>query len=148
MKGKICDNLQGTQYQILDRYTFHDEYRGVTSTESSASWVQSSSSLDLAVEASMRLFFSHPLIHPPIGLKWELFIRISTPTHDAKRFFSKIQNSSSLSCAFWNIGKPTLHSAIPGRVLSPGPQIYLKGSGLDQSLRGHLTESSMNMDQS
>lgn len=33
MKGKICDNLQGTQYQILDRYTFHYEYRGVTSTD-------------------------------------------------------------------------------------------------------------------
>lgn len=32
MKGKICDNLPGTQYQILDRYTFHYEYRGVTST--------------------------------------------------------------------------------------------------------------------
>lgn len=32
--------------------------------------------------------------------------------------------------------------------LSPAVQIYLKGSGLDQSLRGHLTASSMIIDHS
>ncbi|KUM57604.1 hypothetical protein ACN42_g9571 [Penicillium freii] len=31
---------------------------------------------------------------------------------------------------------------MPDAFLSPAVQIYLKGSGLDQSLRGHLTASS------
>ena len=78
--------------QIPDRYTFHDEYRGVTSTRALASWEQGSSRLEQSgdggrkmgtdnVQSPSALFsqFSHQLAR---GTP----VRVSTPTHDAKKF--------------------------------------------------------------
>lgn len=151
MKGKICDNLQGTEYRILDRYTFHYEYRGVTSTTKLC--VMAAGQLTIGAARQWGLGYTY-LFFPHFHTNWlGNSVRFST-THDAKKFpefhldsFQLALNPNPKDDNQYDtnrVGKPILHFIVDARDC----RSVSMGLDLDQSLRGHLTESSMDIHQS
>jgi hypothetical protein len=152
--------LRSQEYQLLDRYTFHCEDRGVTSTQArlrhgdtAAHYWSDTGHSGYNANAPLTSFL------PPIVGSAEQsgnplhHLRVFAPTHDAKRFpwnVSRRKKGLSIDCGqiIFNVSissgsRDTLYlqwTPFHGRIfLRKIVQSITQCLDLDQNLRDHLT---------